>query len=71
MYSEGANISSSKDYISIPQNNPDMDYVQTTTFFNSLYPKCANSSTPEYNVMNGKMEQSYGSFASGVSTPGQ
>ncbi|KAL6723547.1 hypothetical protein Aduo_018537 [Ancylostoma duodenale] len=73
MYScggESANIVTSKDYISVPQNNPDLDYIQTTTFFNSLYPKCANSSTTEYNLMNGRFEQSYGSFASGVSTPG-
>ncbi|RCN44988.1 hypothetical protein ANCCAN_09032 [Ancylostoma caninum] len=73
MYSCGgdsANIVTSKDYISVPQNNPDLDYIQTTTFFNSLYPKCANSSTTEYNLMSGRFEQSYGSFASEVSTPG-
>lgn len=73
MYScngEPANIVSSKDYISIPQNNPDLDYMQAAAFPNSLYAKCTNSSTTEYNVMCGRYEQSYGSFASGVSTPG-
>ncbi|VDP18351.1 unnamed protein product [Heligmosomoides polygyrus] len=58
------------DYISIPQNNPDLDYMQAAAFPNSLYAKCTNSSTTEYNVMCGRYEQSYGSFASGVSTPG-
>ncbi|KAJ1367137.1 hypothetical protein KIN20_027991 [Parelaphostrongylus tenuis] len=72
MYSCGPEIGnvSSKDYISIPQNNPDLDYIQSSTFSNSLYPKCVNSSSTEYNVMCGRYEHSYGSFASGVSTPG-
>ncbi|WKY15802.1 hypothetical protein Q1695_000913 [Nippostrongylus brasiliensis] len=73
MYScspEQGNVVSSKDYISIPQNNPDLDYMQAATFPNSLYPKCANLSATEYNIMCGRYEHSYGSFASGVSTPG-
>ncbi|KAK6033676.1 immunoglobulin domain protein [Ostertagia ostertagi] len=73
MYScsaEPGNVVSSKDYVSIPQNSPDLDYIQSTAFPNPLYPTCVNSSLNEYNVMCARFEHSYGSFASGVSTPG-
>ncbi|ETN68874.1 hypothetical protein NECAME_19489 [Necator americanus] len=63
-------VSFSKDYISVPQNNPDLDYVQTSAFFDFLYPENTNLSSTEYNIMSGKFEHSYGSFASGVSTSG-
>ncbi|KAK6762827.1 hypothetical protein RB195_023506 [Necator americanus] len=63
-------VSFSKDYISVPQNNPDLDYMQTSAFFDFLYPENTNLSSTEYNIMSGKFEHSYGSFASGVSTSG-
>ncbi|KAK5980041.1 Synaptogenesis protein syg-1 [Trichostrongylus colubriformis] len=66
---EAGNVVSSKDYVSIPQNSPDLDYIQATTFPNPLYPKCVNSSSNDYNGMCARYEQSYGSLASGVSTP--
>ncbi|CAB3400505.1 unnamed protein product [Caenorhabditis bovis] len=61
---------STKDYISIPQNNPDLDYLGLPTSFGpgSLYPKCLNASGNEY-ICN-RFDHSYGSFGSGLSTPG-
>ncbi|CAI5456005.1 unnamed protein product [Caenorhabditis angaria] len=61
---------STKDYISIPQNNPDLDYLGPPSTFGpgSLYPKYLNGSTTEY-ICN-RYDHSYGSFGSGLSTPG-
>ncbi|PAV74906.1 hypothetical protein WR25_04044 [Diploscapter pachys] len=74
---ENGNLIASKDYISIPQSNPDLDYIaapSTTSFSNGgLYSKYLNPSmeysgpmplAPRYG------DHSYGSFASGISTPG-
>ncbi|ULT80670.1 hypothetical protein L3Y34_010907 [Caenorhabditis briggsae] len=62
---------STKDYISIPQNNPDLDFLAANGSFGppgGLYPKCVNNSANEY-IYN-RYEHSYGSFGSGLSTPG-
>ncbi|CAD6185155.1 unnamed protein product [Caenorhabditis auriculariae] len=70
---DNGNLVGSKDYISIPQNNPDLDYLGPPSSFGAppnLYPKYINGSTNEYNVMCGRYDHSYGSFGSGLSTGG-
>ncbi|CAJ0583085.1 unnamed protein product, partial [Mesorhabditis spiculigera] len=71
---DDGNLLLSKDYIAVPQNNPDLDLLMPSSYGlsssnNSLYPKYMNGSNIDYNFMpNSRYDTNYGSF-SGGSTP--
>ncbi|CAJ0945343.1 unnamed protein product, partial [Mesorhabditis belari] len=71
---DDGNLLLSKDYIAVPQNNPDLDLLMPSSYAlsssnNCLYPKFMNGSTMDYNFMpSTRYDTSYGSF-SGGSTP--
>ncbi|XGW33982.1 hypothetical protein V3C99_018042 [Haemonchus contortus] len=52
--------------MAIPKESLNLDHVQATTFPNTLY---TNPSSNALNLICHNFEHSYGSFASGTSTP--
>uniref|UniRef100_A0A915BB99 Ig-like domain-containing protein n=1 Tax=Parascaris univalens TaxID=6257 RepID=A0A915BB99_PARUN len=66
---ENSELLCSKDYVPIPQSNPDLDYLPPPTFIGNLYHPFINQPV-EYSVdPSVRYEPSYGSFTSGMSTP--
>ncbi|KHN85959.1 Irregular chiasm C-roughest protein [Toxocara canis] len=65
---ENSELICSKDYVPIPQNNPDLDYLPPPTFIGNIYQPYLNQPV-EYSLdPSVRFEPAYGSFTSGIST---
>ncbi|MFH4973328.1 hypothetical protein AB6A40_000037 [Gnathostoma spinigerum] len=70
---ENSDVICSKDYVSIPQNNPDLDYLPPPSFVGTNYHHPYLASTIDYgggeHLPGVCFGSSYGSFVSGMNTP--
>ncbi|VDK49658.1 unnamed protein product [Anisakis simplex] len=67
---ENPELMCTKDYVPIPQNNPDLDYLPPPAFVGNIYQPYFNQPVEcAFDHPNARFEPSYGSFTSGMSTP--